>query len=248
MQQNETPWYEQWFDENYLLLYHHRNRTDAKKQVSLIIDTLKPTKETAILDLCCGEGRYAALLKEKGYKVTGVDLSNTLISIGKERYPDLDLRVGDMRHIQGKFDLILSLFSSFGYFESDEENEKVLLSIYKALNPGGVFWLDFLTAQEVEKNLNPRGISRYSTHIEVEEIRKIENGRIIKDIHFKKNGEEKHYRESVRLFTRENLEEMFKRVGFEVKYCFGDYSGAEWTPDSPRTILIGTKEQSKMQN
>jgi SAM-dependent methyltransferase len=243
MQQNDTPWYEQWFDENYLLLYHHRNRTDAEKQVSLIIDTLKPSRETAILDLACGEGRYAALLKEQGYNVMGLDLSKTLISIGRERYPDLDLRVGDMRDIQGKFDLILSLFSSFGYFDSDEENENVLISIYKALNPGGVFWLDFLTAQEVEKNLKPRGISQYSTRIQVEENRKIENGRIIKDIHFQKNGEERSYMESVRLFTRDDLEGMFERVGFRVAFCFGDYCGAEWTTESPRTILVGTKQK-----
>lgn len=241
-QQNaETPWFQQWFDENYLILYRHRNRSEARKQVQLIIDTMNPSKDTAILDLACGEGRYTALFDKMGYRVTGLDLSETLVTRGREKCPQLDLRVGDMRSIPGKFDLILSLFTSFGYFETDEENEEVLCSVYKALNPKGVYWLDFLNAQEVESNLVPESVSQLSPEIRVIENRKIENGRIIKDIHFKNNGEERCYTESVRLFTCSQLREMFKRTGFQLEHCFGDYRGSQWTPESPRTILVGLK-------
>jgi SAM-dependent methyltransferase len=238
----ETPWFQQWFDENYLILYRHRNRSEAKKQVQLIIDTVNPSKDAAILDLACGEGRYTMLLDEKGYRVTGLDLSETLVTRGREKYPQLDLRVGDMRHIPGKFDLILSLFTSFGYFETDEENEEVVRSVYEALNPGGVYWLDFLNAQELESNLVPESVSQLSPEIRVIENRKIENGRIIKDIHFKNNGEEKCYTESVRLFTCNQLEKIFKKYGFQLEHCFGDYQGSQWTLESPRTILVGIKK------
>ena len=240
-QKLETPWFQQWFDENYLILYRHRNRSEAEEQVRLIIDTLNLSKDTDILDLACGEGRYTALFDEKGYRVTGLDLSETLVIHGRKKYPKLDLRVGDMRSIAGKFDLILSLFTSFGYFETDEENEEVLRSVYKALNPNGVYWLDFLNAQEVEINLVPESVTQLSPEIRVIENRKIENGRIIKDIHFKNNGEEKCYTESVRLFTCSQLQEMFKCTGFQLGHCFGDYRGSQWTPESPRTILIGKK-------
>lgn len=235
------PWYEHWFDENYLVLYHHRDRDDAEKQVHLIIDTLGLPRDTTILDLACGEGRYTSLFNELGYTVTGLDLSGTLIQCGKERYPNLDLRVGDMRSIPGTFDLILSLFTSFGYFEADEENEKVLLSVYKALNPNGIFWLDFLNAHQVQDRLAPQSITQLTPEIRVLENRKIENGRIIKDICFKKNGLEKCYRESVRLFTREQLEEMFHRMKFKIIKIFGDYDGQPWALVSPRTILVGRK-------
>ena len=240
-QELETPWFQQWFDENYLILYRHRNRSEAEEQVRLIIDTLDLSKNIAILDLACGEGRYTALFVEMGYRVTGLDLSQILVTRGREKYPQLDLRVGDMRCIPGKFDLILSLFTSFGYFETDEENEEVLRSVYEALNPNGVYWLDFLNAQEVESNLVPESVSQFSPELRVIENRKIENGRIIKDIHFKNNGEEKCYTESVRLFTCSQLQEMFKRTGFQLEHCFGDYRGSQWTPESPRTILIGLK-------
>ena len=239
----ETAWYRQWFDENYLMLYCHRDRRDAEEQVRLIIDTLDLHVDSTILDLACGEGRYTALFNDLGYHVTGMDLSETLVNCGKERYPGLDLKVGDMRDIRGTFDVILSLFTSFGYFDTDEENETVFHSVSRALPPGGIFWLDFFNAGQLEKTLIPRSVTRPSPGIEVVENRKIENGRIIKDIRFIKNGEENVYTESVRLFTRPQLEQMFERNGFRLIEGFGDYRGRPWDAGSPRTILVGRKTE-----
>ena len=239
----EKPWYIEWFDENYLEVYRHRNSKDARQQVQLIISTLKLPKESTILDLGCGEGRYTALLKNRGYRVVGLDLSSTLVKYGKQKNPHLDLVVGDMRFIPGFFALILSLFTSFGYFDRDEENQQVVGSVYRSLNPGGIYWLDFLNAGYVKNHLVSQNVYRLSSGIKVTEKRKIENSRIIKDIYFKKNGVEKCYRESVRLFTRRDLEEMFRKTGFRVVHCFGDYSGKPCTADSERTILVGKKEK-----
>jgi SAM-dependent methyltransferase len=238
----DKPWYTEWFDENYLEVYRHRNTDDAKKQVRLLIDTLKPPPHTAILDLGCGEGRYTAILEKHGFRVLGIDLSDTLVKYGKKKHPHLNLAVGDMRFIPGCFDLILSLFTSFGYFEKDEENKQVIRSVYYSLNPNGIYWLDFLNADCVAKNLIPNSLTRLASGINVSEKRKIENGRIIKDIHFKKNNMEKCYKESVRLFTRHDLEQMFQESGFRVMYCFGDYKGNTWSPESERTILVGKKQ------
>ena len=238
----EKPWYVEWFDENYLEVYRHRNTEDAQKQVQLIIDTLKPSLQSKILDLGCGEGRYTAVLKDRGYRVLGLDLSKTLIKYGKKNDPQLNLAVGDMRYIPGRFNLILSLFTSFGYFEKDEENERVIRSVYQSLDPGGIYWLDFLNAGYVQKNLVPESTSSLPPGIHVLEKRKITGGRIIKDIYFKKNGTEKCYRESVRLFTPQELENMFQENGFRVEHCFGDYNGNRCTPDSERTILVGKKQ------
>ncbi|MCI0471490.1 MAG: class I SAM-dependent methyltransferase, partial [Candidatus Aminicenantes bacterium] len=133
-QQKEIPWYKNWFDENYLLLYKHRNSDDAREQAALIQRILNPGKNCTILDLGCGEGRYTPFFKNRGCRIYGMDLSGTLLRNAKTKYPRLDLVLGDMRDIPflpGKFDLILSLFTSFGYFERDEENRLVLDSVYR---------------------------------------------------------------------------------------------------------------------
>ncbi len=241
--QRELPWYKKWFDENYLLLYRHRDVEDAREQVSLIIDSLKPAKGSSILDLGCGEGRYTVFFKDRGYRVLGLDLSEKLINCGKKKYPRLNLVKGDMRAIPGRFDLILSLFTSFGYFEDDNENQQVVCSVYRSLNPGGVFWLDFLNPQYIKNNLVAESFTRISPRIMVQEKRKIKDGRIIKDIFFEEKGLKKHYRESVRLYTRRELEEILERSGFRLAGCFGSYRGEEWHQDSERTIVYGRKEE-----
>ncbi|MCP4217925.1 MAG: class I SAM-dependent methyltransferase [bacterium] len=237
----KSAWYKDWFDENYLKLYSHRNHGDAKTQVDLITATLELPKETAILDLACGEGRYTAIFKEMGYEITGMDLSETLINSGKKKYPHLNLEVGDMRNIRGEYDLVLSLFTSFGYFDEDSENEKVLHAVFNALKPGGLYWFDFLNAAAVTKNLVPESLSRPSDGMEVLEKRRIEKGRIVKDIRFRNGDKETCYRESVRLFTQPMLEEMFKRVGFQLIHVFGDYNGGARAEESPRVILVGQR-------
>jgi len=244
--QRELPWYGKWFDENYLLLYRHRNMDDAKEQAELINFTLYPRKNCSILDLGCGEGRYSVLFREQGFKVVGVDISEILIRSGKKKFPHLNLVVGDMSAIPiipEKFDIVLSLFTSFGYLEEDEENQKVLCSIHQSLRPGGIFWLDFLNSQQVGKNLVPENSSRISPAVQVVEKRYIEGNRIIKDIYFNDNNRSmtKHYKESVRLFSRLELEDMMKKTGFRVAGCFGNYRGEEWSVDSDRTIIYGRK-------
>ncbi|MCP4151981.1 MAG: hypothetical protein GY757_29840, partial [bacterium] len=165
---------------------------------------------------------------------------------------------------------------AFGYFQSDEENENVLQGIYNSLKPDGTYWFDCLNAQQVEKDMVPRSVSNPAPGVEVTETRKIENGRIIKDIVFKRETRKQerdidpdyshhsfnsdnttstiktcnsydstntHYRESVRLFTREQLQDMFKRRGFRIIEEYGDFHGNPWTTLSPRTILVGRREQ-----
>jgi ubiquinone/menaquinone biosynthesis C-methylase UbiE len=245
--QREVPWYKKWFDENYLLLYQHRNFEDAREQVRLIMDTLKLQKGSIILDLCCGEGRYTILFREFGYRVMGLDLSEIFIIRGKEKYPRLNLVVADMGAIPvlpGRFDLVLSLFTSFGYFEEDEENEKMIDEVHRSLKPGGFFWLDFLNTHYIENNLLPENSSQISPSLRVVEKRKIKDRRIIKDIFFQDSQREVtgRHKESVRLFTRNELEIMMKKTGFQVAGCFGNYRGDAWNGDSERTILVGRKE------
>lgn len=235
------PWYRRWFDKNYLLLYSHRDDHDAKKQIRLITQTLKIRREDPILDLGCGMGRHAHLLHEDGYTVFGLDLSRVLLEEAGRRYGLTNLILGDVRRIPGLFAVILSLFTSFGYFETDSGNQQVLNEVSRSLKPGGWFWLDYLSPGFVKSSLANPLRQHQIANCQIEETRRIIGNRVVKDIHFRCEKGYQHYRESVCLYKRRDLEDMFISAGLRPMGVFGDYSGGLWTANSPRTIIYGSK-------
>ena len=237
-----TNWFETWFDDNYLRLYHHRNSKDAKEQVQLILATLHPEKDQRILDLACGEGRHCVLFHNKGYRIVGMDLSDELIKSGKTKHPDIELHKGDMRQIKGTYDIILSLFTSFGYFDKDDDNKTVIQSIAHALHPNGLFWIDFLNPGYIKKNLVPGNEIILEDGTKVSEKRYIKENSIIKEIHFEGPISVSTYQERVKLYTKEDIEQMMRQSGIIPLDSFGDYKGSSWSPVSSRTIVYGRKE------
>ena len=230
-------WYQEWFDEYYLLTYAHRDDNDARQQVELICRTVRPTAETTVLDLACGDGRHAVLLAEHGCCVTGLDLSPTLIQRARERAPELTFYQRDMREIPGTYDLITSLFTSFGYFETDAENAAVIAAVSRALNPGGHYWLDFINPAYVRAHLEPVTRRQLDNGWQAEERRGIKDGRVVKRLTLTNGDQQKHYTESVRLFDRDALEHMLTQHGLAVTHAFGTIDGQPWHADAPRTIL-----------
>src|ERR1043165_2289153 len=142
-------WYKDWFaDERYLALYKHRNTAEAEQLLDLIERTVTPPKDSVILDLACGAGRHSIALAKRGYThITGIDLSSTLIKKAKEAAKEATVQVSfiesDMRSFLGQYDLILNLFTSFGYFEDDKNNEALIRHVGESLCEGGHFILDF---------------------------------------------------------------------------------------------------------
>ena len=234
-------WFEKWFNEDYLTLYRHRDMADANRQVALILSTLRPACTVRILDLGCGEGRHCEILHQHGLQVAGIDLSSTLIERGKSQFPHLNLAVGDMRHIEGNFDIILSLFTSFGYFDEDGENMAVLSSVSRALNPDGVYWLDYLNPVYVRADLRPETVREPEAGCRIVEKRRIEGDIVVKDILFQTETGDHRYQERVKLYDKERLTDMLKQVGLDQEASFGDYDGNRWSPGGPRTILCSRK-------
>lgn len=237
----EKEWFSEWFDENYLLIYKHRNMEDAGSQFALILKEIVPEKGWKILDLACGEGRYSSLFKNRGFNIKGIDLSETLIKSGKEKFPGLKLEVCDMRKISGNFDLILSLFTSFGYFEDEKDDRKVISGVYRSLNPGGLFWIDFFNSEHLKKNLIKKSSKGITEGVSVKEERFISGGRINKKIIFKSGSAKKEYFESVRMYTKNELVEMMNSNGLKVEKIFGDYAGSDWDEKSERVIIVCRK-------
>ena len=147
---------------------------------------------------------------------------------------------GDLRKfcITSKFDLAVNLFTSFGYFETDDENFSLFSTAYELLNDGGYFVIDYFNADYLRYNLIPHSEAVVSEERIIQE-RKIVGNRVVKDIIIKKNGIRKNFRESVRMYAVSELRERLEESGFRVLSMYGDFDGSNFDLNSsPRIIII----------
>jgi ubiquinone/menaquinone biosynthesis C-methylase UbiE len=243
-----SEWFKDWFNTpEYLSVYQHHNESDAEEHIKLILENIRISSRAKILDMACGAGRHAILLAKKNYDVTAVDLSENLLSIAKQTADSEDLSINfvhsDIRKFNpaDTFDLILNLFTSFGYFETDEENIAVLRKAYSLLIYEGYFVLDFFNSEYLSHNL----VEHSREVLDNEEIhlyRKIKDKRVVKKIVITKNGKLSQFEESVRMFTKDELTDAITKIGFDIYKTFGDFLGNDFdNVNSPRLIMICKK-------
>ncbi|HET7038846.1 MAG TPA: methyltransferase domain-containing protein [Gemmatimonadales bacterium] len=235
-----TEWFEQWFGEEYLRFYRHRDDTDAEAVVALL-DRTVPLAGHRVLDLACGPGRHAARLVDRGARVVGLDLSLPLLSRARSRLGGAAALVrGDMRYLPfapATFDLIVNLFTSFGYFADDAQHVAVLREARTALAAGGRFVLDYFNADAVRATLVPREEHRRPSGTVVIDRHLSDDGRFVfKEMHMVDDG--RSFVERVRLFAPAELERLVTEAGLVVERRFGDYHGAPAGPAAPRFILL----------
>ncbi|TVR79302.1 MAG: class I SAM-dependent methyltransferase [Chitinophagaceae bacterium] len=241
-----SVWFKDWFDSPYYhLLYKHRDEKEAGYFLENLLTYLNPKKDTYFVDMACGNGRHAHFISEKNYRITGLDLSANNIKIAKaETKSDrADFLIHDMRDPfpVKNVDVILNLFTSYGYFENEEVHLNILKNVHDALSENGTFLLDFLNIHLLEKNLvseEEKIIEDVHFHIQ----RKIENQWITKTIHFEVDGKPRHFQENVYGFTKKELLNLFEKAGFKILDLFGDYSLNPFEKvTSPRLIITATK-------
>jgi SAM-dependent methyltransferase len=241
-----STWYKDWFlDPRYLQLYRNRNDEEAQKLISLVEKVTGSDKSRSILDIPCGAGRHLISLAKRGYtNLHGRDLSPTLIDEAKQRAREenvaIEVAISDIREpLTLGYDLILNLFTSFGYFEGDDEHKSVIRNFADVLLPNGFVVIDFFNALLVEQQLVTCS-EIILDDMEVAHITKrIESGRIIKTIRFASDGKE--FIESVRLYTLSDFEEMFADSGLLLEHTFGDYEGNAFTNTSSRLIMFARR-------
>ncbi|WP_046757610.1 class I SAM-dependent methyltransferase [Kordia jejudonensis] len=241
MQKDETTWYASWFDTPYYhILYKDRGYDEAEAFMKHLVEFLNLPENATILDLACGKGRHSVFLNTMGYDVTGVDLSPNSIEFASQFANEtLRFEVHDMcKPYPKQFDAVFNLFTSFGYFEHEEDNLRTLKSIKAELNTHGFGVIDFLNADFVTANLVENEIK------EVDGIifrlhRYVKDGFIYKDIRFEADGHSHHYTEKVKALTLEDFESYFSAAGIDLLAIFGDYSlGKFQRKTSSRLIMI----------
>lgn len=235
-------WFQEWFGEEYLELYSHRDATEARRQVAFFRRHCGTVHGT-ILDVGCGTGRHTQELRAAGYRAAGCDLSLVLLRSGIGEHGALPLVRADMRALPFRtagIAALVNFFTSFGYFSSDDENRQVVVEMARVLRPHAPFLFDYLNVHHALTKL----IQRETRTTPTGEVL-IERWFDASDRSFNKRITigSRHYLERVRGYDLDEIMAMFTACGLSIRSAFGDFDGEEFQPSSPRLILVGSRER-----
>lgn len=234
-------WYSSWFDTPYYhILYKDRNYREAQIFMDNLTHYLNLPEKAKVLDLACGKGRHSIYLNQLGYDVLGADLSeNSIAEASKNSNETLHFKVHDMREpFDEKFDAIFNLFTSFGYFESDDDNLTTLKAIKESLSEYGFAVIDFMNVNQVIETLVPEEVKTVDG-IDFHIKRYVEDGHIFKEIDFEDQGKKYHFTEKVKALTLKDFQDLMDEAGIFLLDIFGDYKLKKFhKTESERLIMI----------
>lgn len=222
----------------------------AQSEIKFLFNVLKMKKDQSVLDLPCGTGRHSHFLAKKGLKVTGIDISSACLKRAKVNCKGLDIKFkkGDMAQLsqyEGNFDYVLNLFTSFGYFQTDKENENVLKGMVDSLKPGGKI---------VIHQINRDWLLKVYRHVDwhrdgdlfLSESRKYDSKLNYNESNLivlnEKTGRAKRYYHRCRCYSKNEMVALFKKMGLKNIKVYGDFKGSKFKmTESTHPFYIGTK-------
>lgn len=219
----------------------------TKQEVQDIIQLAWIQKTDQVLDVPCGFGRIASELHHRGYNVEGIDLSSEQISFAEQQNPGPLYSVGSMTELlPNKYNVILNIYSSFGYLEDEQQDQKCLVNWYKALRPGGRLVMevcDIERSKEIDRTekhlLNDEGKYIRRTQDVTEEIDVDYTTGILTVIYSRGQSV---VRTKTRLYHTEKLVMMLKSTGFSDVKVFGGFKAI---PKTNKHGLVLLAEKSK---
>ena len=244
-------WYESAFEKNYLERYAHRDQEEAVLDVQRILSLIEIPRTLPLLDLGCGAGRHLLALHAEGFTdLTGIDLSQDLLDVARKKLDDADasgvtLIRSDMREIPAndRFATVLSMFTSFGYFDQDEENRRVFAAVHRALRPNGLLLMDTLNPPQIVAGLvSEEERTEGSQRLLIRRSITPDGKRVEKETLVKSPMADFVYRESVRMYSAEEMHERLTESGFRDIRTFGSLGGEVYCAESPRLVLVARKE------
>ena len=240
-------WFKDWFNSPYYhQLYFKRDDKEAAAFIDNLISYLKPAANSTMLDVACGKGRHSIQLANKGFDVTGIDLSDDSINEALQYETDtLHFYKHDMRlpFRINYFDYAFNFFTSFGYFKTRREHDNAVRTIAQSIRKEGIFVMDFLNVHYAEDHLV------HQSEKEIEGINFIIT-KWFDETHFYKKiivedgslQEPLVYTEKVAKFSLGDFTEMFAYQGLQIQEVFGDYTFSNYdVKKSPRMVMIAKK-------
>lgn len=247
MRETDSAWYLQHFNEDYRILYAARNDREAEVQAAFAAEQLKIRPHDTVLDLCCGHGRHLEALAKRNIRAVGIDLSIALLKEALARRCGPLLRA-DMRKLpfaggtEG-FSVLVNFFTSFGYFQEENDNLAVIEEVARVLRPGGRFLIDLMNPHNAVTP-DPSSL-REEGPFEITEERWFsrESRRVEKRIHLldRSTGRERDYMESVRVYHEDEIISILGSRKLKVEQVCGDFEGSAFATRSPRLVLCGVR-------
>ena len=239
-------WYESFFEDDWLTLAVDHDARLTGAEVDFLVARLGLAPGARVLDLACGHGRHALELAERGFRVTGADISEAVLGVARERaarrHVEVELVRLDMRELDllCEFDAVCNFASAFGYYPREEEDLDVLRRVARALVPGGAFLIETMNADWLLRNFEPRARRTLEDGTVVVERRSYDRATRRSSATWtlrRPDGTRGEMRHSMRIYTRAELSAMLGEAGLEVDGAWGDVEGAEPGHDRRRLIL-----------
>jgi SAM-dependent methyltransferase len=243
------PWYKDFFSSLWLKVQSQsKTEEQTRAEADFIEKVLQPAPGAALLDVPCGVGRHSVALAERGYCLTGVDLTLPFLHEARNKAADLGLTITwehrDMRTLPWieQFDGAFCFWGSFGYF-GNKGNLRFVEAVFRALRPGARFLLDTHIAETLLPRLVQQRDWRRVGDLVVLEDRCYDpaSARTTTEWTVMHNGRAFKKTTSIRLYTYRELYQLFQLVGFADLQPCGSLDGDPFEFGSPRLYLTATR-------
>jgi SAM-dependent methyltransferase len=240
-------WWEDFFDEDMgRILFPPERMRQTPFECDLIEELLGLRRGEAVLDLACGVGRHSIELARRGYAVTGLDYSEVYLvkarRIARKRRVRVEFLKGDMRSIpfRDRFDAVICMFTSFGFFKKESDHLKVLRGVSRCLRPGGRLLIDVVSRRWLEAHFKPKDWTEHEDGLVV-----LEDGRL--DLKRKRtiatwtmvDGKRRRtFDHTLRLFTLSELAKLAGRADLRLVSAVGGFGKEPVGPNGKRLIAV----------
>jgi len=243
-----TTWYEDdaFWEQFAPALFPEERWRQGPEDVDAVLALAGAEPGCRVLDLGCGPGRHSLSLARRHYQVTGLDRTASYLAQARGRAQaeglEIELVEADMRHFvrAEAFDLALSLYTSFGYFEDPDDDRRVLAHLHESLAPGGALVMDLVGREVLARTFVARAWRELDDGALFLEERSIDRhwGWIDTRWILIRDGQRHERRIGHRLYAGTELASLLGSAGFASVDLYGDLAGGPYDQSAKRLVIV----------
>jgi len=251
VEESSVPWYEddKLWEIMEPVMFSGARIAYTSNEVDAIKSLCRIAPDEIVLDLCCGVGRHSLEFARRGHKVVGVDRTRMYLekarTVANEENLPIEFVLDDMRTFYRKntFDIVLSMFTSFSYFEDHEEQMLVLRNIYVSLRPGGRFILESAGKEILARIFLRQSWSEWPHGFMLEAREAIENWTKMQNkwIFIERDGTVHRWDVIHWIYSGAEIKQMLESAGFSDVRVYGALDGRDYDNEADRLVVVATK-------